>query len=127
MDEKARYSMGVRRCVSLADRFIGEQGFCILAYDVIGSSKMELRFFLDTRDALRDDLNNRFKEYFHPGFESLGIRDKFDIYSGDKASACIGSSQGVRQIIVYHKENYLNFPVRWAVAKHFSAVVLKRI
>jgi hypothetical protein len=119
--------MGLKRCVSLANRFIVEQGFCILAYDVVGSSKMELGFFLETRNALRDDLNNRFKVYLHKGFETRGVRERFEIYRGDIASACVGSVEGVRQIINYHTENYGHFPVRWAVAKRYSDVALKRL
>lgn len=125
MDKKARDSMSLERCVSLAENYVHEQGFCILAYDVVGSSQMDLNFFLSARDALRDDLNLRFKEYFHKGFGTYGVRDSFDIYSGDKASACIGSAEGVRQIITFHTENYFSFPVRWAVAKHFSDRRLK--
>jgi len=127
MDDRTKYSMSLKRCLSLANKFVGEQGFCILAYDVIGSSQMELKFFLDMRDALRDDLNVRFKEYFHPGLGVYGLRDRFEISSGDKASACIRSSEGAEKIILYHGENYVNFLVRWAVAKHFSDSAFKRI
>jgi hypothetical protein len=127
MDDRIKYSMSLKRCVSLANKFVGEQGFGILAYDIIGSSQMDLRFFLDTRDVLREDLNARFKEYFHPGFGVYGLRDRFEISSGDKASACIGSSEGVEKIILYHWENYVNFPVRWVVAKHFRDFAFKRL
>lgn len=119
--------MGLRRCVTLAEKFVGEQGFCILAYDVVGSSRMDLNFFVLTRDSMKRDLNRRFKEYFHPGFGGIGVRDRFDVYSGDMASACINSAEGVEKIIIYHRENYGNFPVRWAVAKHYSDRVLRRL
>jgi hypothetical protein len=28
---------------------------------------------------------------------------------------CVGSAEGVEKIIVYQREGYVNFPVRWAV------------
>lgn len=123
----AKVSMSLKRCVSLADRFVNEQGFCILAYDVIGSSRMDLNFFISTRDFMKEDLNKRFRKYFHPGFGTIGIRDRFDTYRGDSAGACIGSAEGVEKIIIYQGENYVHFPVRWVVAKHYSDKNLKGI
>lgn len=124
----------MKTCVALADRFVSEQGFCVLAYDVVGSTKIEPSFFDRKRYQLRDDLNERFKVYFHPGYDeifggcdNIGIRGRFDICFGDSASACIGSAEGVEKIILYHKENYKDFPVRWVVVDKFWRSALKRI
>ena len=112
--------MSLEECVNKAREDISEQGMCYLAFDVVGSSNMDNGFFHKTILSLRDDLNKKFMKYFVGDIykkKCAGVRGCFETYRADSAGTYISSPNAVKEIIEYTKENYSDFPLRWAVAK----------
>lgn len=121
-------SMTLEECVENAEKHIFQQGFCILCYDIVGSSLMQEGFSIVFSE-MNKDLTNRFNEYLcnYPEIDSIGLRNKFETYSGDMASACVNSSTGVKKIIEYQQKMYREIPLRFAVAGHYSDKILKQL
>jgi hypothetical protein len=128
----SKISMSLDECVKNSAGIISRRGLCILAYDVIGSEdickvlgckKFSRKFY-----SMNSDLNNQFKKYLvNSQFDSVGLRNRFEIYRGDMASACVNSSDGVRQIIFYQSQTYPDLPLRWVVAENYWDKVLRQI
>jgi hypothetical protein len=127
-----KISLSLDECVHSAEFFINKNGLCILAYDVIGSGKLisvlgAERFSLDFAE-MNSDLNIHFRKYLvNSEFNSKGLRDRFEIYRGDMASACVNSAEGVGEIIDFQRKNYVAIPLRWVVAENYWDEILKRI
>ncbi len=129
--------MSLEECTEKAREGISTAGYCILAYDIIGSSRLagiRGRTFWDRWKHMNLDITNKFKHYLYicPDFKEdahlfRGLTDKFEIIGGDQASACVISAQGVKEIIQYQMYTYPEIPLRFVVGTRYDDPVLKRI
>ena len=133
MKKRQKKGMSLEECVEKARKYIGQQGFCILCYDVIGSG--EISDFEKVFSRMNLDISKRFKGYLcnHPEIScselgSIGLRDRFETYRGDMASACVNSPEGVKEIIQYHQRKYQeSVPLRFVVGRDYRDPVLREI
>ena len=125
--------MSLEKCVEKAKEYVEQQGFCILCYDVVGSGNIPN--LLEVFSRMNSDISKRFKVYLcnHPEIScselgAIGLRDRFEIYRGDMASACVNSSEGVKSIMQYHEKKYKeSVPLRFVVGRDYRDPVLKEI
>ncbi len=112
-----------------AQKLIEEQGYFLLAYDVVKSSEFIKRnsgrkFFLILQK-FNKNLNHIHKKYLiGKGMGARYVRNKmaprilfgFDIIIGDAGGAFLNNIEPIRNITTYAKE-HLPFELRWITAR----------
>jgi penicillin-binding protein-related factor A (putative recombinase) len=122
--------MSLEKCVNKTEEYISEQRICYLAFDVIGSKKMDRDFFYKTLFSLKNKINDNFMKYFVGDRlcnDNAGTRGSLETCRGDSAGTYIASSEAVKNIIKYTQENYSDFPLKWIVAKNCRDIEIKKL
>jgi len=115
-----RKGMSLEDCVKTADRFISQEGLCLLLFDVVNSRKHSDRRYLNDRlKEMMADFNDTFADYFP--LHDIAVRGRyekgFQHLLGDGSWAGINSLEVIPKIMDYHSKNY-EFALWWNVARN---------
>jgi|TARA_B100002003_G_C14135459_1_gene546051 hypothetical protein len=111
----------LEQCVEKAEKYISQNGVCVLVYDVKNSSsKDDLQSIYITLDKINEDLNVRFAKFIpnEPfGYDCQG--HGFQSYMGDSAFSAVNSTSGIKEIIEYTHQSYPDIEFHWEIAKDY--------
>jgi hypothetical protein len=120
MKEKKK-GLSLDACIRRAEKYIAEQGLCVLAMDVKNSGeylKKEGYVYTDKLRNMVRDLNHAFVGYLPVNSIITGAEEKgFKIVRGDQIIGAINSAEAVKKIHDYQIEHYPKMPLYWTVAK----------
>jgi hypothetical protein len=119
--KKRKKGLSLEECIKRADKYIAEQGLCVLAMDVKNSGKYlreDANAYTDKLRGMVRDLNHAFALYLPTNKIVNGAEEKgFKIVRGDQVIGAIDSVEAIRKIHDYQVEHYPELPLYWGVAK----------
>ncbi len=110
----------IEDCVKEAEKIISKYGICLLLFDVKNSKGFDNGQRLQKQlESMIKDLNEKFSKYFPETDIATYVRKErgFMVLLGDGSWAGIDSSEAIKKIVEYQKENYPDIPLYWDVAK----------
>ena len=126
---RRKIGLNIDACVKRAERYIGTSGYCYLAMDIIGSSKVDTFLLRDKVHGITKKIDQEFMQHFVCRGSGIGsgMNGSFEVCRGDSLGSYICSAEAVRDLIEFYNKNYPEIKARWAVGKEAWSYAIKQL